>query len=215
MNPVISIIIPVWNQAEKIGDCLESLLQQSFTDWELIVVNDGSTDDIANVIERFQFRFPSGRFHFFSKENEGSNPTRNYGAERAQGSFLLFSDADITFKPEALATMFKTLAENPDKSFAYCSFRYGSKLFRLFPYDEERLRRMPYIHSTSLIRREHFPGFDNSIRRLQDWDLWLTMLREGHTGIWIDSVLFDVKTGGHISSWLPKAAYKIFPFCRR
>lgn len=212
MNKMISIIIPIYNQASKIGDCLQSLLDQSYTNWELIVVNDGSTDEIEKVKATWEDKFSSHNYQFFSKTNEGSNPTRNFGAAKATGDFLLFCDADMVLNQDFLEKMVKTLENNPSASFAYCSFYYGVKLFKLFPYDQDRLKKMPYIHTTSLIRREHFPGFDNSIYRLQDWDLWLTMLSQGHTGVWIDEPLFKVKTNGHISTWLPKFAYTLLPF---
>jgi glycosyltransferase involved in cell wall biosynthesis len=212
MKPLISIIIPIYNQASKLGDCLQSIMSQNYTDWEVIVVNDGSTDAIDQVIKDWQQKFPSEKFSYFSKENEGSNPTRNFGAEKAKGDFLLFCDADLTLNSQMLEKMQRVLTTHPEISFVYCSFYYGSKLFKLFPYDEDRLRRMPYIHTTSLLRREHFPGFDNSIRRLQDWDLWLTMLKQGHIGFWINEPLFKVKTSGHISTWVPRITYKILPF---
>ncbi len=69
---------------------------------------------------------------------------------------------------------------------------------------------MPYIHTTALIRREHFPGFDEKIKKFQDWDLWLTMLEQGHEGIWLPEVLFKVYTQKDgLSSWLPKFFYRI------
>lgn len=209
---MISIVIPVYNHAPQIGDTFASILKQTLSDWELIVVNDGSTDRIDEVAEKWQDHFPAGRYHYFSRPHEGGNAARNYGAEKAVGDYLLFCDADLTLKPHMLEKLLQVLNENPQASFAYSSFRYGGKLFRGFPYDAERLRRMSYIHTSALIRREHFPGFDPAIRRLQDWDLWLTMLNNGHTGVWVDEVLYSSKRDGHISSWLPSAAYKLLPF---
>jgi hypothetical protein len=73
---------------------------------------------------------------------------------------------------------------------------------------------MPYIHTTTLLRRDHFPsaGWDENIRKLQDWDFYLTMLDEGHTGHWIDQVLFTIRPGGVYSHWMPKSFYRFFPF---
>ncbi len=212
MNELISIIIPVYNQADKIGDCLDSILKQTYQHIEVIVVNDGSSDRIDEIIESYKTKFSNGNLFYFSKENEGSNPTRNFGYSKAAGEYLLFCDADITLKSDMLEKMMVALQTHQEVSFVFSAFYYGPKLFRLFPYDENRLRAMPYIHTTSLIRREHFPGFDNSIRRLQDWDLWLTMLRNHHRGFWLEEPLFKVKTSGHISTWLPRFTYKLFPF---
>lgn len=209
---MISIIIPIYNHAEKVGQTFKSILAQTHSDWEVIAVNDGSTDSIDAVIEQWRPAFPPDRFQYFSRPHEGGNAARNFGATQAIGDYLLFCDADLTLRPHMLEKMLKTLDEHPEASFAYSSFKYGSKVFRLFPYDPERLRRMSYIHTSALIRREHFPGFDPEIRRLQDWDLWLTMLSNGHTGVWIDEVLYSSARDGHISSWIPSAAYKLLPF---
>lgn len=210
---MISIIIPIHNQADKVEACLDSIIAQSEENWEIILVDDGSTDDIKKVVEKYKTKIDPLKFKFFSKTNEGSNPTRNFGFTHSSGEYLLFCDADVIMQPQMLETMKETLEQNPQVSFAFSSFNYGPKLFRLFPYDENRLRSMPYIHTTSLIRRNDFPDFDPAIKRLQDWDLWLTMLEAGKKGIWIDEVLFMTQLGnGHISNWLPSFIYKLMPF---
>ena len=209
---MISIIIPVYNQAAKLKRCLDSIIAQTEQDFEIIVVNDGSKDNIGKVFASFQSDHPELKIMLFNQDNKGSNPARNRGFKEARGEYLLFCDADLILDPTMLAKMKKALEDNPLASYAYVSFTYGRKTFHLFPFTAERLRSMPFIHTTSLIRTKDFPGFDEKIRRLQDWDLWLTMLERGKSGILVDEVLFWVHTGGTISSWLPKIAYKLLPF---
>jgi len=211
---MISIVIPVYNQANKISKCLDSILNQSYQDFEVIIVDDGSKDGIGEVLEKYKnaFHVTRSTLRVINQENQGSNPARNRGAQEAKGEYIIFCDADVVMQPEMLETMLKTLESDPQASFAYSAFMWGRKLFPLWAYDEQKLKEMPYIHTTSLIRREHFPGFDDNIRRLQDWDLWLTMLERGHKGVWISKALFKVETGGTISNWLPKFAYKFLPF---
>ncbi len=227
---MISIVIPVYNQADKLSRCLDSILAQTILTSphpspsqgegvEVIIVNDGSTDGILERIKNYEPCLPAGRlrianFKFINQENNGSNPARNRGAKDASGEYIIFCDADIEMKSEMLEVMLKTLGKNKQASYVYSSFKYGWKNFKLWPFDAEKLREMPYIHTTSLIRREHFFGFDENIKRLQDWDLWLTMLEQGHVGVWVDKVLFKVQGGGTISSWLPSFAYRLFPFLR-
>jgi len=67
MKPVISIIIPIYNQASKLGDCLESILKQTYGDYEVIVVNDGSTDGLEQVINDYKPKFSNDQFFYFSK----------------------------------------------------------------------------------------------------------------------------------------------------
>ena len=207
---MISIIIPIYNMATKLPQCLDSILKQDYQDYELIIVNDGSIDDLEKIIDEYDVKF--SRLQVIHQKNQGSNPARNRGAIAAKGEYLLFCDADIIMQNKMLSTMKQALDLNPKKSWAYSSFKLGKKTFKLWPYSLERLKKMPYIHTTSLIRSAHFPGFDNQIKRLQDWDLWLTMAEQGRAGVWIEQILFTVQTGGKISSWIPSFTYKLMPF---
>lgn len=208
---MISIIIPLYNQAEKLDKCLESIRKQTYQNFEITVVNDGSTDHYEPMIKKYREAF-GYKFSYIEQENRGAPAARNRGAQNARGEYIIFCDADIVMKPEMLEQMRQMLEATPAASYAYSSFRWGWKLFRLWPFSAERLKLMPYITTTSLIRRAHFPGFDESLRRLQDWDLWLTMLEQGHAGVWINRVLFTVHTGGTMSHWLPGFTYKLLPF---
>jgi len=210
---MISIVIPVYNQAKKLDQCLDSIIKQSYGNYEVIVVNDGSTDNVQQVMKKYKSKFKS-RFIIINQTNRGAPAARNRGFKKSKGEYIFFCDADAILKPNALKIMLKTLTDHPQASYVYCSFLWGRKKFRLEPFNAEKLKKMPYIHTMSLIRREHFPaaGWDESIKKLQDWDLWLTMLEQGHIGAWLDQILFKVQTGGTMSSWLPSFAYKWMPF---
>ncbi len=207
---MISIIIPIYNQAKKIPECLDSIARQSYMNYEIIVVNDGSKDKLGRVLEKYKKLF-SPRMKIIHQKNQGANVARNNGFKASKGEFLLFCDADIVMKGNMLEKMLHKIHKE-NVSYVYSSHKFGFKKFRLWAFDEERLKQMPYIHTTSLIRREDFPGFDENIKRLQDWDLWLTMLENGKKGFWIDDYLFEVKDGGTMSSWMPGFFYRIFPF---
>lgn len=205
MVPLISIIIPAYQTERSIADCLDSIFAQSFREYEIIVVNDGSTDRTGDILEHYR-----DRITILTQENRGRQATRNRGARHAHGAFLLFCDADIVLRPDCLAAMLHALTVHPEAAYAYSSFMYGWKKFRSWAFSAERLRTMNYIHTTTLIRQEYFSGFDESVERLQDWDLWLTMLERGHRGVWIPDYLFRIRTHrGGLSSWLPAFAYTI------
>lgn len=214
---MISVIIPVYNQADKIGLCLDSLLIQTYRDLEIIIVDDGSSDQLDQVLLVYEpkLRESGLPYKIIVQTNQGSNPARNRGLAEASGEYLLFSDADIQWRSDALEKLLNSLKTNPQASYCYSSFRFGWKKFRLWPFDADRLRRQPYVHTSALVRRADFPGFDNQIKRLQDWDVWLTMLANGKVGLFYDDFLFTVASGGHISSWLPSFAYKFLPFLPR
>jgi len=213
---MISIIIPTYQHSNTILETLESIFNQTYQDFEVIIVNDGSTDDTKKKLEIANNKWPN-RIKVINQEHQGANAARNRGFQESKGDFLFFCDADIVLKKNALEKMIETLKIHPEASYAYSSFKFGWKIFPLWPFNAEKLKKIPYISINSLIRREHFPGFDESLKKFQDWDLWLTMLERGHIGIYIPEVLFAVqprKIG--ISAWLPTFLYQIpwhiFPF---
>ena len=213
-QPKISIIIPVYNHAKELAKCLDSVLNQTFKNFEVIIVNDGSQDNFLKVVKRQKqkFEFQNLSLKIIQQENQGSNAARNSGFKKSNGEYVIFLDADIMTKKDMLEKMLKALEENRGASYAYSSFKFGFKTFKLWKFDAERLRQMPYIHTSSLIRREHFASFDEKIKKLQDWDLWLAMFAKGYNGIWISEVLFKVSVNilrGGISVWLPSFFYKI------
>ena len=211
---MISIIIPVYNQGTSLDKCLESIEKQTYVNYEIIVVNDRSKDSLSKILRKHKRKFGNKIEFIHNKKNHGAPYSRNKGFRRANGEYIIFCDADVVMEVNMLEKMRNTLMKNIDASYVYSSFLFGRKLFKLWEFDDDKLKKMPYIHSTSLIRRHHFPlsGWDESIKKLQDWDLWLTMFEEGHKGIWINEVLFFVKPGGTMSNWLPSFIYKIMPF---
>lgn len=202
----VSVVIPVYNASKTLARCLESVFNQQGIAVEVIAVNDGSRDESIDILSRY-----GQRVTIINQANHGAAHARNQGAKVATAQYIIFVDADIVLAPDALQTMVKALTEHPEASYAYSQFKFGMKTFTLWPFDPERLKKMPYIHTTSLIRREHFPGFDVKLKRFQDWDVWLTMLSRGYTGTYVPRILFNVAPGGTMSSWLPKLIYKI-PF---
>lgn len=211
---MISIIIPLYNQAKKLEKCLQSIKKQTYNNYEIIIVNDRSIDHLSKIFKQAKKDFGINIEYIHNSVNHGAPYSRNKGLRRSKGEFLLFCDADVVLKEDALKIMLEELKSHPEASFVYPSHRYGKKLFKLWPFDPEKLKQMPYIHSTALVRREHLPhpAWDESLRRLQDWDLWLTMLEKGYKGHWIDKVLFTIKPGGVYSAWMPSFFYKLFPF---
>lgn len=212
---MISIIIPVYNQAEKLIKTLKSLAAQTYTDYEIIIVNDGSTDGVETIFAAYYKNLTTdNKYLFLNSSNHGAPAARNRGLKEANGEYLFFCDADAILKPEALAVLYGFLINNPSVSYSYPSFYWGRKLFKVGEFSAEKLNKMPYIHTMALIRRADFPfdGWDENIKKLQDWDLWLTMLEQDKIGYWVHQVLFTIAPGGLYSSWLPSFAYKLLPF---
>ncbi|MDP3995084.1 MAG: glycosyltransferase family A protein, partial [bacterium] len=162
-NPKISIIIPAYNRPKELAECLSSIRNQTINSpsfakegvgggYEIIIVDDGSDEPIGAIDGARVIR----------QENQGAPAARNRGFAESTGRYVIFCDADVVMKPDMLANMSKVLDENPGVSYAYSSFKFGWKKFKLWEFSAEKLKEMPYIHTTSLMRREHFPGFDQS-----------------------------------------------------
>jgi len=212
---MISIIIPVYNQGKKLIATLASIDKQTYRDFEVIIVNDGSKDGVEKTFaDYYQGLKTANHYLFINQNNQGAPAARQRGFKEARGEYLFFCDSDAVLNPDALEVMVYALANSPQVSYVFSSFRWGKKLFKVGEFDPDKLRRMPYIHTMSLIRRADFPasGWDKSIKKFQDWDLWLTMLEQGKVGLLVPQVLFTVSPGGTISSWLPSFAYKYLPF---
>ena len=107
MMPYFSIIIPVFNVAPYLRECLDSVLSQTFTDWEAICVDDGSTDGSGAILDEYAAK--DKRFRVVHKENEGVSVARNVGLDLANGEYILFLDSDDTFESYAFYIMHRIL----------------------------------------------------------------------------------------------------------
>lgn len=111
-TPVVSVIIPAYNRAELLGPTLESVLAQTYTDYEVIVVDDGSQDATGPTVQAYVPQF-NGRLFYVYQHNQGLSGARNTGCRLARGRYLAFLDSDDLWKPEKLATQVPVLAADP------------------------------------------------------------------------------------------------------
>ena len=91
-----SIIVPVYNRPDEVDELLESLTEQTFMDMEVVIVEDGSTKPCESVVHKYAGKL---QLRYYTKENSGPGPTRNFAAERSQGEFLIFLDSDCVLPP--------------------------------------------------------------------------------------------------------------------
>jgi glycosyltransferase involved in cell wall biosynthesis len=129
-------------------------------------------------------------------DGPNANINRNKGVNRTSQPYLFFCDDDVIMAPQCLLTMVRILQTRDEISYVYCNFTcinhpiHGNYSHHAKPFNADKLKKENYISMMSLIRRKHFPGFDKKIKRLQDWDLWLTMLERNRIGTYIDTSLF-------------------------
>ena len=111
-EPNISIIVPIYNAEKYLSQCLDSILLQTYTDFELLLIDDGSTDDSGKVCDKYAKT--DRRIKAFHKKNAGVSSARNFGIDRARGKYVSFIDADDWIKPEFLGTFIKYIDEDVD-----------------------------------------------------------------------------------------------------
>jgi glycosyltransferase involved in cell wall biosynthesis len=109
LSPKFSIIIPCFNRAALVGRTIESVLNQTEPSWQIILVDDGSTDHTKIVLEKY---LSDPRIHYYFKKNEGVSIARNYGSNYSTGDFLIFLDSDDLFEREALENFSKVILAN-------------------------------------------------------------------------------------------------------
>ncbi len=183
----VSIIIPAYNQAHYLGAAIASALGQSYGDVEVIVVDDGSTDNTREVVEQIG----DPRLRYVYQENQGLSAARNTGIRHACGTYLSYLDSDDLFLPEKVALLLAVMEERPEVGLvagqAMPVDEAGSPAGALFdrplPDDARELLLHNPLHVGSvLVRRswqEKAGFFDESLRSYEDWDMWLRLARLG------------------------------------
>ena len=106
---MISVVVPVYNKQNSIKRCIESVLKQSYINWELLLIDDGSTDNSAKIIQPY---LKDDRIHYYHKENGGVSSARNMGIRKAKGEWIIFLDSDDYFLPNALNSLLQTAEPN-------------------------------------------------------------------------------------------------------
>jgi glycosyltransferase involved in cell wall biosynthesis len=183
--PIISVIIPAYNSEKTIKITIDSVLNQTFKNFELIVINDGSTDSTLDIISQIQ----DYRLKVLSFDNAGGNVSRNRGLHQAVGEFISFLDADDIWTTDKLASQLEALQANTDAKVAYSWTDYidengkflvtgnhltvnGDVYERLLVSNFLENGSNPLIYRADLVE---LGGFDESLKAAQDWDMWLRL----------------------------------------
>lgn len=183
--PLTSIIIPVYNGAHTICATLESVFRQTTEAFEVIVVDDGSTDETLEIVSRID----DPRLTVVSYENAGVAITRNRGVEHASGEYISFIDADDLWTPDKLTRQLAALEDTPEAAVAYSWTDYIDHAGNFIAHDQQvvfsgdvqsELLVRDFLESASnaTIRRQAFweiGGFDSSLSGAADWDFFLRL----------------------------------------
>lgn len=195
---LVSIIIPCYNSAEFIAGTIESIINQTYTNWEMIITDDCSTDNSCRVIESYQEKDPRIKLLRF-KENSGAGVARNNSINNAAGRFIAFCDSDDKWHPRKLELQLEFMTINECAfSFTACDLfdeKGNLKGHQSVPKKvtfASLLRNCAVpsstaMYDTSLIGKIYMP----SIRKRQDWGLWLDIVKKSKIGYGLNITLMD------------------------
>lgn len=191
MKPKISVITPLFNKQKTVNRAVNSVLLQTFTNLELLIINDGSTDNSIEALKCFD----DSRMRIIHQKNAGPGAARNRGVKEAKGNFVAFLDADDEWLPEFIEMTYKALKNNPDCDLCVTSFFYSNTVnIASYEYDEgkwslpanlnpiEFKEHLDSLHSagTLLCKREIvelYDGFyENKCTYGEDAYLWLKVI---------------------------------------
>jgi glycosyltransferase involved in cell wall biosynthesis len=200
--PQVSVIIPSYNQARFVGATVESVLAQTYPDVEVIVVDDGSTDDTQAVLAAYR-----ERIRYIYQENKGLAGARNTGFLASHGDYLLFLDSDDLIYPDKLARHVSFLEAEPDFGLVYSAWQQidedGTRVLgEVRPNKQgqllkELLRRSFFFFASAAVMRreclERVGLFDESLRWSEDADMWLRLARAGYAFGYLDQPLLQYR----------------------
>ncbi len=182
----ISIIVPCYNQAQYLDECLQSVLEQSYTNWECIIVNDGSPDSTEEVAKKWIEK--DHRFKYVLKENGGLSSARNAGIEIAEGEWILPLDSDDKIANDYLQLAHEQFENNYD--IIYCEGEHfgveNGKMYQKL-YSVNSLLQENVIFCTAFYKKDSWQkvgGYDETlIYGFEDWEFWISLAEVGKTNI--------------------------------
>ncbi|NJX15037.1 glycosyltransferase [Tamlana crocina] len=199
MNKLVSIIVPCYNQAHFLDEALQSVLNQTYTNWECIIVNDGSPDDTKNVAEKWCEK--DNRFKYLEKENGGLSSARNAGIKISEGEYILPLDADDIIDKSYLEKLVPELNRDTSLAIVSCYSKFFIKntenIVKELKPKGSTYHFLLYVNqlvATSLFRKscwEEVGGYDENMKTgFEDWEFWLAITKKGWTYKIIEEFLF-------------------------
>lgn len=194
-NPIVSIIIPCYNQGRFLSETIESVLNQNYQNWECIVVNDGSIDNTEQIA--LSYCEKDSRIKYAYKQNGGLSSARNKGISLSRGKYILPLDSDDKIGTDYCKLAVYELDHNVNAKIVYCrSFFFGAKFgeWKLPSFSVNKILGENVIFCSAFFRRSDFDktkGYNVNMKfGLEDWDFWLSIIELGGEVIKIDKVLF-------------------------
>lgn len=206
-QPRVSVIVPAYGVAHLLGEALDSLLAQTFTQWECLVIDDGAPDDVAGAVAPY---LTDPRIRFLATRNEGVSAARNRAIAEARAPLIALLDGDDLLRPDYLATTVPLLEQDPDVRLV----TVNARIFGAVPHERlcftgkqgtsdglrgslaDVLERSFGVYIGTTFRRADFDaigGFDTAMAQSEDFDLWVRLMQLGGHARYADAVLGDYR----------------------
>ena len=191
MKPLVSIIIPAYNVEKYVQEAIDSALSQIYKDIEIIVVDDGSTDNTKKVLNPY---IKKGQIHYIYQENKGLSSARNTGIRAAKGGYIAFLDSDDLFLPEKMQRQVDFLEKHQEYDVCYCDIYHfyedePEQMFKLnYSYYSgdavlKNLFKRNFINPLSVVIRKNVVDkcgyFNEKMKKTEDWDYWVNLAWKG------------------------------------
>lgn len=206
-SPRVAVIVPAYGVAHLLGEALDSLIAQQFTDWECVVIDDGAPDDVAGAVAPY---LADPRIRYLATPNQGVSAARNTAIAASRAPLIALLDGDDLFRPDYLATMVPLLESDPAIRLATCNARiFGAVPSERLCFDGSQgsgdglhgdladvLDRSFGVYIGTTFRRADFDrvgGFDTAMAQSEDFDLWVRLMELGGKARHVDKVMGDYR----------------------
>ena len=204
-KPLISVIMGIYNCEATLEDAVNCIVSQTFSDWELIMCDDGSTDGTYDKAKALKQLYPDKLILIRNEQNMGLNHTLNRCLKAASGSYIARMDGDDLCAPERFEKELTALENRPDIAIVSTDMEFfddnsvwGMISHPDFPVERDFLHGSPFCHAPCLVRSEAFKavgGYTESpkLLRVEDYHLWLKMYKHGYRGMNIHEALYQMR----------------------
>lgn len=201
----VSVIMGIYNCATTLPEAIESILSQTFTDWKLIMCDDGSKDGTYKVAEVYQDKYPEKLVLIKNERNMGLNFTLNHCLEYADTEYVARMDGDDISLPERLEKEIDFLDTHPEYAIVSCPMIYFDENGEFMrgkgggePELKDYVKGTPFCHAPCMVRRDAYVAVDgytvaDNRLRVEDWDLWIRMRGNGYRGYNLENVLYKMR----------------------
>jgi glycosyltransferase involved in cell wall biosynthesis len=194
-QPLVSVIMPVFNYGKMFQKSIESVFESTYNNLELIIINDGSTDEY--VLKKLNSLSEHPNIKIINQVNSGPSSARNNGIKNSSGEYILPLDSDDMISPDYIQTCVNLLNRNQNLSPIYCDTNHIGEINGIEQrpeWSQERLIQGPFIVNCSMFTRKAFDeceGYDENMKGWEDYDLWVRMMQKGFIGKRIPKPLFS------------------------